>query len=394
MTANSWWTAVFSFVPRKPASSPSMFDLDLLRDVDALSQQKRDESTHRDLQLARTLNAAEYEETEQSITCLCCFGDYPFEDLCQCPNAHLFCKGCVTRVVEEGLFGQGRLRGQEVPCMSSEGCEATFSSRELERILPENVFRVWEDAVVENGVREAGLKVVKCAFCNYVEEAPRKTLLETYKQKLKLATLPHHLWSLTDTLLHNPIFPLSLATLTFFLLFPSSILISWLFSAFVAKFLDKCFTLASDRWRKPRPHVVPPAFNCGNPKCGRASCTVCGKEWEALHRCFEKEVDELRCPSCSISFSKLSGCNKMTCPRCGYIMCYICRKDIADEKYKHFCEHFRPIPGPCRTCQKCDLYYVADDRATRRAAGLKAKEEWVRRHPGREGVDVDVEAMA
>ncbi|CED84865.1 mitochondrial 50s ribosomal protein l3 [Phaffia rhodozyma] len=162
--------------------------------------------------------------------------------------------------------------------------------------------------------------------------------------------------------------------------------------------------------------------------CGRDSCVRCGKEvWEdeAPCECFEgtvrktededskkktdegekgeqgkeeKEREELRlametamsraairtCPRCELGFTKLDSCNKMTCPRDGYKMCYICRADISQEGYQHFCQHFRHIPGqPCTECNACDLYIVPDEEIAVQAAGAQAKEQWLRARDAR-----------
>ena len=47
------------------------------------------------------------------------------------------------------------------------------------------------------------------------------------------------------------------------------------------------------------------------------------------------------CPNCGKNFTKLDGCNKMTCP-CGTKVCYICQNDIANESHDHFRQ-----PGGC-----------------------------------------------
>jgi hypothetical protein len=35
----------------------------------------------------------------------------------------------------------------------------------------------------------------------------------------------------------------------------------------------------------------------------------------------------------------------MTCPSCGWVMCYICRQDIREAKYAHFCNHIHLLPN-------------------------------------------------
>lgn len=68
----------------------------------------------------------------------------------------------------------------------------------------------------------------------------------------------------------------------------------------------------------------------------------------------------------------------MTCP-CGYKMCYLCRADVGEEQYDHFCPHFRARPGePCRECQKCLLFQEENEDEVLQSARAKAEEEWIR----------------
>ncbi|KAJ3135019.1 hypothetical protein HK100_003156, partial [Physocladia obscura] len=139
--------------------------------------------------------------------------------------------------------------------------------------------------------------------------------------------------------------------------------------------------------KPPRP--IP--FNCKNPACLQASCASCGKEWTACHVCHEKEKDSLRlyveqamseafirtCPKCMTRYTKQSGCNKMTCPMCKFVMCYVCRRDIQKEGYNHFCQHFRIVPGtPCKDCAKCDLYVTREDEEMLERVAKNAEKEW------------------
>ncbi len=63
----------------------------------------------------------------------------------------------------------------------------------------------------------------------------------------------------------------------------------------------------------------------------------------------------------------------MTCS-CGTLICYICRKDITKDGYKHFCQ----IPH-CdhKKCGQCLLYTnsIEDDRRAMLDAGLKTLKE-------------------
>ena len=90
------------------------------------------------------------------------------------------------------------------------------------------------------------------------------------------------------------------------------------------------------------------------PSCDSKTCRHCGVESHYPLKCEEVEkegetanrhkVEEamtnarLRtCSKCGTKFFKEDGCNKMTC-RCGTKTCYICRKTITKEGYKHFCQ--------------------------------------------------------
>ena len=66
-------------------------------------------------------------------------------------------------------------------------------------------------------------------------------------------------------------------------------------------------------------------------------------------------------------------------------MCYLCRKNIGstksgsgdEEGYRHFCEHFRAVPGKaCTECSKCDLYRTEDEDEVVRQAGEEAERRW------------------
>ncbi|TPX68011.1 hypothetical protein CcCBS67573_g07315 [Chytriomyces confervae] len=161
-----------------------------------------------------------------------------------------------------------------------------------------------------------------------------------------------------------------------------------------AKLKDWLLVLAPKDFAKD---VRPVPFNCKNEACKIASCSDCGKEWTSCHVCHELERDSLRlyveqamteafirtCPECHTRYTKQSGCNKMTCPTCKFIMCYICRQDISTVGYNHFCNHFRLIPGStCTECDKCDLYATQEDESTLKKVAEEAEREWRRRHPG------------
>ena len=65
-----------------------------------------------------------------------------------------------------------------------------------------------------------------------------------------------------------------------------------------------------------------------------------------------------------------------------YLTCsYICRQDVEDLGYQHFCQHFRPLGGPCQKCDKCGLYDKEDEEQAIQEARLRATREYLSRHP-------------
>lgn len=67
-------------------------------------------------------------------------------------------------------------------------------------------------------------------------------------------------------------------------------------------------------------------------------------------------------------------------------MCYVCRADIRTDGYKHFCQHFRQVPGTtCDACESCDLYVQEDEAAVIKKAAEKAETEYFTRFKKPEG---------
>ncbi|KAJ3038766.1 hypothetical protein HDV00_000341 [Rhizophlyctis rosea] len=167
MPTNSWLFAPFNFFKRKTYWCQEMFVIDLLESVDKLTALQRQSLITADFSFARTVNKKEYLSSGQGIECACCLDDCAFEDMCQCPDGHLFCMDCLRRHVAEGLFGQGQLRGKPVRCIDPGGCEKEFGWSELRRALSEDVLEAYEGAVVERELEAAGIDLVQCPFCSY-----------------------------------------------------------------------------------------------------------------------------------------------------------------------------------------------------------------------------------
>lgn len=53
----------------------------------------------------------------EGVECGCCFAEYAFDFMVQCPDAHLFCKTCAKRNAEEAVGN----RKPFIRCMDQSG---------------------------------------------------------------------------------------------------------------------------------------------------------------------------------------------------------------------------------------------------------------------------------
>ncbi|ORE06621.1 hypothetical protein BCV72DRAFT_227974 [Rhizopus microsporus var. microsporus] len=370
MGSGGFWNSIKNFLIHwnKGARRAQYARLDpqLEEQLTSLERQRMNVQASQDLILAKEINQKEYGGQNQSITCDCCFGDYTFEELLFCSEGkHAFCHECVSRYITEGLFGQGALRARSwIDCIaSSDACSGCLPARTLKQVLPSDLWMAYEQSHLDNCEQNK----VQCCSCAYFE----------YDDSVKqLETVP-----VVDMIRR---------------------IIGWFMWN-----IESDLNIAYGRIKRARRGQV---FRCRNPKCQVWTCLECQRPFRGLHQCWEKENDGLRlyveramaeavkrtCPQCSLSFQKADGCNKIKC-RCGYTMCYVCRKDIARgiyityvksiliyvvESYKHFCDHFRAIPGSrCTKCNKCDLYKTEPEDQVIRSAAEKAKTEYLRAHP-------------
>ncbi|KXT09588.1 hypothetical protein AC579_2505 [Pseudocercospora musae] len=134
--------------------------------------------------------------------------------------------------------------------------------------------------------------------------------------------------------------------------------------------------------------ILPPVeedfeFRCANPECEKVSCRRCKSVSHIPRSCEEHAKDNkldsrhkieeamtaamLRsCNKCKKQFIKDFGCNKMSCPSCGNLQCYVCSETIKD--YNHFNEgpHGNRQGGQTLNgAKKCPLYDNVEERHER-----------------------------
>ncbi|KDN43138.1 hypothetical protein RSAG8_06291, partial [Rhizoctonia solani AG-8 WAC10335] len=148
-------------------------------------------------------------------------------------------------------------------------------------------------------------------------------------------------------------------------------------------------------------------FRCENSFCGIVSCRGCKKEDHLPKSCEEAEKDKAldgrhaieeamtkalmrNCPKCSQSFVKESGCNKMKCPKCASLVCYVCRQIIRG--YDHFDQTPQGVARNPKS-KKCPLWESLEQRhadEVKQAAEV-AREEYRRLNPEVREEDIVVE---
>ncbi|KAG0934302.1 hypothetical protein G6F57_008878 [Rhizopus arrhizus] len=357
----------------------------LATQLEMLEQRRRETQEEHDFRLAKRLNEEEYDRQQQFISCDCCYGDTTFEDLLFCSQAtHAFCHDCIRHYLSEGLFGQGSLRGQaQIGCIAStDDCPGCLPTLSLKRVLTADVWKAYEQSQLEDCFPQQRIQCCACSYFEWDESAENVTSI--------LDGLSGWVRSLCWWLM-----VVEIPTFSYFLLSRSRyfyyffvIALRW----FIQWDLSSNLEIAHQRLIRTRRGRV---LHCKNPECNTVTCLQCQRPFRGLHQCYEKETDGLRlyvekamadavkrtCPNCSLSFQKSDGCNKIVC-RCGYTMCYVCRKDILKESYKHFCDHFRAIPGSqCTKCTKCDLYKTDPEDQAIQSAAEKARGQYLQAHP-------------
>lgn len=190
---SNWLSGVFPSSSSSSSSPPTPLPVsdELDAEIYAFRSPERAAQAQEDARLARELNHG-WTEVNLLHTCGCCFDDVAFEDLGCCSSGdHVFCITCIIRQVEEHVFGGAplspappddgmtRYDRSGVRCLSTEGCHATFSFAELERILPPTLSatlsRRVADAALDEMLADQAQKgeaheiVVRCPFCPYCE---------------------------------------------------------------------------------------------------------------------------------------------------------------------------------------------------------------------------------
>ncbi|KAL1382562.1 hypothetical protein HDK64DRAFT_52966 [Phyllosticta capitalensis] len=134
------------------------------------------------------------------------------------------------------------------------------------------------------------------------------------------------------------------------------------------------------------PKEVDREFRCLNDDCLVVSCRLCRLETHVPLTCEQAAKDKKidvrhkveeamtaalirECNKCKNKFIKEYGCNKMTCPSCRNLQCYVCSKDVKD--YNHFSDK----PGGCPLYENTEQRHDEDVKNAEKAAFEELKKE-------------------
>jgi len=113
--------------------------------------------------MAHQLNEEEYSSTGQLIECGCCYGEYAFDDMAQCPDGHIFCTDCCRKGAEE-VLGSGKTT---LRCYTS-GCNFSFTPSEMAKFLPKKTLEYFQKRQQEEELNQVDIPgLEKCPFCPY-----------------------------------------------------------------------------------------------------------------------------------------------------------------------------------------------------------------------------------
>ncbi|KAL7919719.1 hypothetical protein ACQKWADRAFT_187985 [Trichoderma austrokoningii] len=361
--------------------------------VRPLKEKDRQDRIAKDRATAMRLNNDEAEEAGAVHECMCCFTTAPFEEFTHCNrDAHMICFRCVQLSLKEAVFGQG-WQSSIIPetgtlrCMAvgRDQCSGYISSEHMCRAMLEEkkgaeILHQLDQRLAEHALIAARLSLVHCPFCSYAEIDDIYMPSKRARMRVRIAGILHLLFLFLC--FSGVVLLLPLAVLSFVAVLAFT---SW---GPLGMRISTEWRHAMGRHSRRRRGLQ---FACQNPKCGRVSCLSCCKVWTDIHVCNESSLVALRtqveqamsmaikrvCPRCNTSFVKNAGCNKLTCP-CGYKMCYVCRADLTEEGYRHFCDHFRPDgdPRPCLECDRCNLWESEDVDQVLHEAREEAERKW------------------
>ncbi|OJD19471.1 hypothetical protein AJ78_00539 [Emergomyces pasteurianus Ep9510] len=283
---------------------------------------KKEESHQQELAKLDAQNEATCIAQDNVMECQCCYADVPINHMIPCTGQNIHFF-CKECIRSAAKTQIGVLK-YEVNCMDMSGCSAGFHKHTLANVLGESLMGKLEQLQQRDEIARANLEGLHdCPFCDFKAICP--------------------------------------------------------------------------------PIEVDREFRCENPGCRKVSCRLCGLESHIPKSCEQandkktparQKIEEAMsealirtCPNpkCKVKIVKEDGCNKMICVKCRSVMCYVCKKDITAEGYKHFGK-------PPKRCPVHDPKSNARHFEEVSSAHKKAIEEVMKANPGLKLEELVVEA--
>jgi hypothetical protein len=300
------WSSILPFMKRKKTADNTLIDLELNNEIEKQNEIK---NCSRDGEIAINTNLIQYEENGQLIECKCCFGDYVFENLVQCTNGHLFCKSCIEKALNDGMYSSGKFRGKKMFCMTSESeCNCEISEDSIKDAIPTILFDNYRLTFFEKALKDANLQIAQCPWCPYLEEAPKinSNILFSAFMRMVSSKVIQNMLSLFFIECFARYFGITWRNMYHYMNMSNIFVILVLYiycteplTRNVLLLRDKFYNHKLFQWITSRKlyrylfykqNVL--VLNCK--KCLRASCIECKKEFQALHTCHEEIQDSLR----------------------------------------------------------------------------------------------------
>eukprot|EP01122_Echinamoeba_exundans_P001462 TRINITY_DN11511_c0_g1_i1.p1 TRINITY_DN11511_c0_g1~~TRINITY_DN11511_c0_g1_i1.p1 ORF type:complete len:674 (+),score=114.40 TRINITY_DN11511_c0_g1_i1:55-2076(+) len=153
---------------RKQMPMPAVRDEEFIRELAWAKREDEWARAEREWKNKSNKNANGADGGGDEIECGCCCCEYPFDEMVQCNEGHLFCRECLKKYVEETVFGQGQT---EVHCLDGSGCKERFAISQLQRALPPKMYKKLVDRIADLEVRKAGIENLhQCPHCDYMAE--------------------------------------------------------------------------------------------------------------------------------------------------------------------------------------------------------------------------------
>lgn len=202
--------------------------------------------------------------------CQCCYDEFTMNKITHCDGEtiHYFCLDCAKRNADNEI---GKMRYKLI-CMSGDVCTASFSQSERHRFLDEKTLKALDRIQVLVEVKEAGVEIVWCPFCDFGAMCPPVYLDKEFRcQNTDCGKVSCRKCKVESHIPYN------------------------------------CIEWRTEHQLSER-HLLEEARTAALIK---------------------------KCPKCDVPIIKDHGCNRLTCP-CGGTMCDVCGKDITTVGYGHF----------------------------------------------------------